>query len=170
MAHVTETPELTVPSLPESGGARVDGTDTDTVALWTMAADLGEMIKRSVCVREYLLRKEELRRDEEAQAVIREFVRAKEKFEECERFGRFHPDYREALDRVQAWERKLNEVQTIRKYKAAEEALGRLLYEVSLTLARAVSDTVKVPYDDAAPAGCGAGGRCTCAGAGDCYG
>jgi len=28
MAHVTETPELTVPSLPESGGARVDGTDT----------------------------------------------------------------------------------------------------------------------------------------------
>ena len=167
MAHVTETPEQTVPVLPESGEAR-EGEGTDTVALWTMAAELGEMIKRSVCVREYLLRKEELRQDAGAQAVIREFVRAKEKFEECERFGRFHPDYREALDRVQAWQRKLDEVETIRKYKAAEEALGRLLYEVSLTLARAVSDTVKVPYDDAAPAGCGTGGRCMCAG--DCYG
>jgi len=166
LAHLTEAPEQTASSLPESGGTREDGPDT--VALWTLAAELGEMIKRSACVREYLLRKEELRQDAAAQAVIREFVRAKEKFAECERFGRFHPDYREALDRVQALERKLNEVETIRKYKAAEEALGRLLYEVSLTLARAVSDTIKVPYDDAGPAGCGAGGRCMCAG--DCYG
>ena len=167
MANVTEAPEQTAaPFRPESGVNRED--DVDTATLWALAGELGEMIKRSVYVHEYVLRKEEMRQDAEAQAMIREFVRAKEKFAECERFGRFHPDYNEALDRVRAWERKLGEVESIRKYKAAEEALGRLLYEVSLTLARAVSDTIKVPTDDAVPAGCGAGGSCTCSG--DCYG
>jgi len=167
LANVTEAPEQTAaPFRPESGVNRED--EVDTATLWTLAGELGEMIKRSVYVHEYVLRKEEMRQDAEAQAMIREFVRAKEKFAECERFGRFHPDYNEALDRVRAWERKLGEVESIRKYKAAEEALGRLLYEVSLTLARAVSDTIKVPTDDAVPAGCGAGGSCTCSG--DCYG
>ena len=100
----------------------------------------------------------------EAQALIREFAKAKERFAECERYGRFHPDYNEALDQVYAWERRLNEVECIRRFKAAEEALDRLLYEVSLTLARAVSDTIKVPDNDPNPKGCGNGGRCSCSG------
>lgn len=136
----------------------------DLVTLWTLAGELGEMIKRSVYAEEYVHWKAVVRQDAEAQALIREFNRAKERFAECERFGRFHPDYQEALDQVYAWERRLGELECVRRFKAAEEALDRLLYEVSLTLARAVSDTIKVPDNDPNPKGCGNGGRCSCSG------
>jgi len=147
---------------PARSGDREDSTDLAT--LWTLAGELGEMIKRSVYAAEYAHWKAVVGQDAEAQALIREFAKAKERFAECERYGRFHPDYNEALDQVYAWERRLNEVECIRRFKAAEEALDRLLYEVSLTLARAVSDTIKVPDNDPNPKGCGNGGRCSCSG------
>jgi cell fate (sporulation/competence/biofilm development) regulator YlbF (YheA/YmcA/DUF963 family) len=162
LAHLAEAPlDAADPSLPEE---RESGADL--VTLWTLAGELGEMIKRSTYAAEHSHWKAVVRQDAEAQALIREFAKAKEKFAECERFGRFHPDYNEALDQVYAWERRLAEVECVRRFKAAEEALDNLLYEVSLTLARAVSDTIKVPDNDPNPKGCGSGGRCSCGGGG----
>jgi len=156
----------TLPAAVAEGG-KAEGEAADLTLLMSRAFELGEMIKQSALAAEYVYCKERVRRDERVQSLSREFVKAKEKFAECERFGRFHPDYNAALDRVRELERELAGFESVRRFKAAEEAVDHLLYEVSLAIARAVSDTIKVPDNDPNPKGCGSGGSCSC-GSGGC--
>jgi cell fate (sporulation/competence/biofilm development) regulator YlbF (YheA/YmcA/DUF963 family) len=73
------------------------------------------------------------------------------------------------LERVYEMEAQLDEVEAVRKYKAAESSLDELLGDISRTLAHAVSQTIKVPDNDPNPkaSGCGNGGSCSC-GSGGC--
>lgn len=126
---------------------------------------LGDMIKHSALTDEYVYWKQRLAQDEEAKRAAKLLAEAKEKFAECERFGHFHPDYHEALNRVHAAQAEADRVESVRRFKQAEQQLDELLHEISLILARAVSDSVKVPYDgDDASGGCGSGGKCSCGG------
>ena len=63
---------------------------------------------------------------------------------------------------------ELGSIESAREFKRSEEALDKLLYDVSVVIARAVSDSVKVPGNDPLPsAGCGSGGcgnGCSCGG------
>lgn len=146
-------------------GAAMEAADIGL--LFSSAFELGETIKNSALTREYLFWKSEVTRDDEARKLSIRFAKAKEKFAECERFGRFHPDYNEALDEVYALESQLDELDSVRNYKAAESTLDLLLNEVSRTLAYAVSSSIKVPDNDPNPKGCGNGGKCSC-GSGGC--
>ncbi|MBN2983471.1 YlbF family regulator [Cohnella algarum] len=148
-------------------GRSAQGGVADMTLLMTRAFELGDMIKQSALAAEYVYCKEWVRRDERANELSREFVKAKEKFADCERFGRFHPDYNEALDRVKGLEKTLADHEPVRRFKAAEEAVDLLLHEVSLAIARAVSETIKVPDNNPNPKGCGGGGSCSC-GSGGC--
>ena len=137
--------------------------------LMTRAFELGDMIKQSALAAEYVYCKEWVRRDERANELSREFVKAKEKFAECERFGRFHPDYNAALEQVYETQAQLDRIESVSRYKAAEASLDELLHDMSRTLAEAVSHTIKVPDNDPNPkgSGCGGGGSCSC-GSGGC--
>lgn len=141
----------------------------DWTELLGRAYTLGELIKRSALAEEYVYWKQAVEKDEEVIAAARRLAKAKEKFSECERFGRFHPDYHEALDRVYAVQEELDRLEPVRQYKAAERGLDELLHEISFTVARAVSETIKVPSNDpnAKSGGCGGGGSCSC-GSGGC--
>ena len=134
----------------------------DLTELQMRAYALGEMIRESALAEEYARRKEMLARDEAAQQAKKRLAAAKEKFAECERFGRYHPDYHEALKNVKAAEAEVNALESVRLFKEAERRMDELLHEVALILARAVSDSVKVPGDGDAPGGCG--GSCSCGG------
>lgn len=139
----------------------------DMAALLLAAYDLGDMINQSADAADYLYWKAQLERDGEAQALIRRFRKAKERFEECSRFGRFHPDYDEARREAAELQRQLDECVTIRRFKEAERAVDEMLHDIAVLIARAVSDDIKVPDGGAVRSGCG-GGSCGggCAGCG----
>lgn len=140
----------------------------DLAAIAARAFELGDLIKHSALTEDYVYWKRTVARSGEAQQRIREFLKAKDKFSECERFGHFHPDYNEALDKVYEAEAKLEEIEEVRRFKEAERAVDLLLHEVSLLIAHSVSETIKVPDNDPNPkaSGCGSGGSCSCGGGG----
>ncbi|MFC7149047.1 YlbF family regulator [Cohnella cellulosilytica] len=141
----------------------------DMVVLLDRAYELGETLIRSDFAAEYAYWKAEVLQDANAQSLKKQFLQAKEKFAECERFGRFHPDYNAALEQVYEAQQRLDEVESVRKYKAAESTLDELLTDISRTLAFAVSQSIKVPDNNPNPkaSGCGNGGSCSC-GSGGC--
>lgn len=109
---------------------------------------LADQINESQEVTRYLQLKKQLREDAQAQALIREFQKKKERFEECQRFGHFHPDYHAAKEEAEAFQRRMWEHPLIAAYLEVEAELDQLLYQVSLTIAHAVSESIKVPKND----------------------
>lgn len=141
----------------------------DMASLLLCAYDLGDSINQSAEVAEYLYWKSAVNEDEEVKQITRRFDKAKILFEECQRFGRFHPDYNEAKDKVKQIERELSEIESVRRFKLAEQIVDEMLYDVSRTIAESVSDNIKVPGNEKAAGGgsCGSGGSCSC-GSGGC--
>jgi cell fate (sporulation/competence/biofilm development) regulator YlbF (YheA/YmcA/DUF963 family) len=160
MAVMPHTLPAAMPGVTEAGPA-------DLTELLSRAYTLGDMIKRSAMADEYAYWKQIVDRDDEAKRIARRLADAKHKFEECERFGRFHPDYNEALDRVYAVQAELDALESVSRFKAAERELDELLHDISFAVARAVSESVKVPDGDPNAKGCGNGGSCSC-GSGGC--
>ncbi|WP_225446597.1 YlbF family regulator [Paenibacillus rhizovicinus] len=133
------------------------------------AYDIGDLVNQSVEVAEYAYWKSVVDANEQVRELVKKFAKAKELFEECQRFGRFHPDYHAAKDKVQDVQQQLNEIDCVRQFKAAEQAVDDLLHAIAAEIAGAVSETIKVPSNDPLPkgGGCGSGGSCSC-GSGGC--
>ncbi|MFC4076918.1 YlbF family regulator [Salinithrix halophila] len=119
----------------------------DMAELLSEAYNLADRITDSDEAKRYIHLKRELGEDEEAQRLIRQFQEKKERFEEAQRFGHFHPDYHAAKEAAEDFSSRLREHPLIREYLEVEEKLDRLLGEVSRTLARSVSEEIKVPVD-----------------------
>ncbi len=148
--------------LPQGGAASLDMA---TVLL--CAYELGDWINQSAEVADYLYWKSVVSEDDEVKQVSRQFDKAKELFEECQRFGRFHPDYHAARKGVKEIESKLTEIEAVRRYKESEQVVDEMLYEVSRLIAESVSDNIKVPSNEkSAKGGCGGGGSCGCSSGG----
>lgn len=109
------------------------------------AYQLADDINDSEEVNEYLACKKKMDNDPEAQKLIREFQQVKELYHEAQRFGIFHPDYHKAKEKALAFQEKLRVHPTIGAFLQAEEKLDELLSQVSLTLAHAISPSIKVP-------------------------
>ncbi len=140
----------------------------DMASLLTSAYDLGDSINQSLEVAEYAYWKKVVFKDEQVRELGKKFQKAKEFFAECERFGRFHPDYHDARDKVREIERELNQIECVSKFKASEKAVDNMLYEVASLIASSVSDSIKVPSNEMrGGGGCGSGGSCSC-GSGGC--
>lgn len=144
-------------------------SDLDMTDIVLMSYELGEIINQSAEVADYLYWKSVVDQDAEVQAGVKLLDKAKELFQDCERFGRFHPDYHAAKDRVREAQAHLDTFEAVRSFKAAEQVVDTMLYDVSRLIADSVSETVKVPSNDPNPkgSGCGGGGSCGC-GSGGC--
>lgn len=139
----------------------------DQTELLVRAQEIGWLILDSREVREYQHWRQVVRADVEAQEAMRRFGKLKILFDECQRFGHFHPEYHKALEAAKQAELELAQIESIRCFKEAEAKLDELLFEVSETIAYAVSDSVKVPGNNPLPTagkGCGSGGSCGCGG------
>ncbi|WP_309121367.1 YlbF family regulator [Paenibacillus sp.] len=137
----------------------------DFSMLLSKTCDLSDAMLRSKEMADFLYWKERMEQDPEVKALLRKMSRAKERFEECERFGHYHPNYHEALDAVKAVEAEMEGIESAREFKRAEKALDALLYDVSVVIAHAVSESIKVPSNDPLPkhgGSCGSGGSCGC--------
>ena len=141
-----------------------DKPSLDMVQLLLAAYEIGDMINQSYEVAEYLKWKQAVESSPEIQEEIRNLNKKKDLFAECERFGHFHPEYHRALEEVKAAEKELERFEAVRQYKDAEQRLDELLYDVSKTVAHAVSESIKVPSNNPLPVqgGCGSGGACRC--------
>lgn len=141
----------------------------DMAELLTYAYELGDMINNSTAVSDYLYWKRQVEEDAEVQVLIKKLASKKELFLETERFGHFHPNYHEARDQVALVEAELEQIESVRMFKAAEKELDDILHQMSETIAYSVSQSIKVPSNDPDPksggcssGGCGSGGSCGC--------
>ncbi|MCK6256889.1 YlbF family regulator [Fictibacillus sp. KIGAM418] len=129
---------------------------------------LGKMIAESEAAIQYRVCKYNLEQDANAQKLINEFNKTKELYEEVQRFGKYHPDYKTVSTKVRVLKRELDFNETIAGFKKAEKELESLLNECSSLIAGSVSEHIKVPtgnpfFDSkSCSGGCGSGGGCSC--------
>ncbi|MBB3067179.1 cell fate (sporulation/competence/biofilm development) regulator YlbF (YheA/YmcA/DUF963 family) [Paenibacillus baekrokdamisoli] len=133
------------------------------------AYEIGDMVNQSVEVAEYAYWKMVVDQDPEVHQLMKKFAKAKDIFVDCERFGRFHPDFNEAKANVQAIEQQLSELDCVSRFKVAEQAVDEMLHDIAKQIAGSVSESIKVPGNDPLPKGggsCGSGGSCSCSSGG----
>ncbi|WP_332275441.1 YlbF family regulator [Bacillus velezensis] len=141
----------------------------ESVKLQSEAEQLAGMILQSETAENYRDCYKRLREDEEAGRIVRSFMSVKEQYEDVQRFGKYHPDYREISRKMREMKRELDLNDKVAEFKKAETELQSLLDEISIELGTAVSEHVKVPtgnpYFDGLSScggGCGSGGGCGC--------
>ncbi|MFS0823732.1 YlbF family regulator [Bacillus sp. 1P02SD] len=133
------------------------------------AQEISSMILHSELAEEYRSCLYNLQQDREAQKLIADFQRMKEKYDEVQRFGKYHPDFRTVSKETRELKRELDLQESIANFKKAEDNLQKVLDEISVLLGGAVSKHIKVPtgnpYFDSISScggGCGSGGACGC--------
>ncbi len=119
----------------------------DMYELIDAAHQLADHINHSNEVISYLELKKTLESDKEAQSIRDAFRKVKEEFEETKRFGIFHPNYHEAKEKMEHFQEQIKTHPLIGEYLQAEEAVEQLLYQISVLVAKSVSETIKVPND-----------------------
>ncbi|MEB3101258.1 YlbF family regulator [Ferviditalea candida] len=132
-------------------------------AVLLKAYEIGDLINHSQEIGQYLDARRNMQDSEEVQALIRALDQKKRLYEECQRFGHFHPDYHAALEEARKAQKALDSHALVREFKQAEESLDDLLYSVSKMIAHSVSESIKVPSNQLLPSsgGCGSGGSCS---------
>lgn len=155
-----------------SDNIRVGGDDMITtmshIELLDQSEELSSIILKSSVMKEYRKAYTNLQNDNYAQQLIKEFNDMKEDYDDIQRFGTYHPDYRDIMRKVRRAKRKMDMHNQVAAFKVAERNLQSLLDDVSELIAHSVSVNVKVPKDGAflsdmgCGTGCGTGGTCGC--------
>lgn len=134
------------------------------------ADDLSAMILRSEQMNEWRKAYLAVYSDPVLVEKIAKFNRMKEQYEDVNRFGKYHPDYHTVMKEIRLQKRELDLNDKVAKLKLAENELQDLLDEISLIIAKSVSESVKVPVSNpffetstsCSSGGCGSGGSCSC--------
>ncbi|WP_110929308.1 YlbF family regulator [Bacillus massiliglaciei] len=142
----------------------------EIVDILQAADELGEMILQSDIGENYLICLYKLKSDKEAQRKIAEFASMKELYEEVQRFGKYHPDYKRVNLSIRGLKREMDLHPTVAEFKRAETELQGILDEISVKVGKAVSSQIKIPtgnpfFDSSSgcsSGGCGSGGSCSC--------
>src|SRR5699024_1154256 len=108
--------------------------------------------------------KVQLKQDQEAQSLLKDFERKKEIYADVQRFGRYHPDYSQMTKEVRLMKREVDMLNSVAEFKIVERKLQALLDDISEKIAFSVSKKIMVPKDNALfkDVGCGHGGSCGC--------
>ncbi|WP_409305958.1 YlbF family regulator [Peribacillus sp. SCS-155] len=141
----------------------------ERVSILQNADELAEMILHSEIGENYLISLYKMRSDREAQQKISRFVSLKDMYEEVQRFGKYHPDYKRINLETREAKRAMDMHPTIAEFKRAETELQGILDEISMKIGKAVSEYIKVPtgnpfFESSSSCGgsCGTGGSCSC--------
>lgn len=139
----------------------------DDVTVLNETDGLVKMLKHSDVFLNYRDLKDKLEKDDIAQSLISQFLVIREKYDEVQRFGKYHPDYKKVIQEMMDIKREIDLNDSISTFKQGEEQMESLLSEIGHHIARAVSDSIKVPtgdlfFDKMSGGGCGSGGACGC--------
>jgi cell fate (sporulation/competence/biofilm development) regulator YlbF (YheA/YmcA/DUF963 family) len=110
-----------------------------------------------------------LQNNQETQRKINRFVSLKELYDEVQRFGKYHPDYKKVMTQIRENKREMDMDPLVAEFKLAENDLQDLLDAISIIVGGAVSEHIKVPTGNqffetntSHASGCGGGGSCSC--------
>jgi len=140
----------------------------ERIELLESADHLAKMVLDSEIAEQYRKCLYKLKNDQESQRKIRRFASLKELYEEVQRFGKYHPDYKRIMSQIRESKREMDLDPFVADFKIAENDLQQLLDEISVLVAGAVSSHIKVPtgnpfFDQSSHGGgCGSGGSCGC--------
>ncbi|VEF48520.1 regulatory protein [Bacillus freudenreichii] len=133
------------------------------------AETLGEIIRETDIAERYRFYYHKLREDLNTRQKIEAFVKMKELYEDVQRFGRYHPEYKEITRKTRELKREMDLDDNVANFRKAENDLQSLLDQVSVIVGQAVSANIKVaagnPFFDTGSScggGCGTGGGCGC--------
>lgn len=139
----------------------------ERVELLDKADQLTAMILESDIAEHYRLCFYQVKTNQETQRKINAFVKLKEQYEEVQRFGKYHPDYKLVMGQIREVKREMDLDENVTAFKRAENDLQALLDEVSVIIGHSVSEHIKVPtgnpfFESSCGGGCGTGGSCGC--------
>ncbi|WP_042349054.1 YlbF family regulator [Bacillus massiliigorillae] len=140
----------------------------ERVEILQCADELAQMVFESEVGENYLISLYKLQNDAEAQSKIKAFTEMKERYEEVQRFGRYHPDYKYVNLETRTRKRDLDLHPTVAEFKVAENKFQETLDQISVIIARSVSTHIKTPAGNpffeggCSSGGCGSGGSCGC--------
>jgi len=139
---------------------------------WLTIIEQGEeltgFLLSSEMMYEYRKAHEAVYSDDALVKQIKEFTEMKERYEEVQRFGRYHPDYNIVMKSIRLQKRELDLNEQVAALRLAENEVQHIFDEVSTIIANSVSESVKVPLGNAffaessCSGGCGTGGGCSC--------
>ena len=138
------------------------------ITIIEQAEGLTEILLSSEVVDSYRQAHTNVYSDPKLVKFIQEFTEMKERYEEVQRFGRYHPDYNIVMKSIRVQKRELDMNDQIAALRLAENDVQHLFDEVGSIVAKSVSDSVKVPAgsafftDSSCGTGCGTGGSCSC--------
>lgn len=136
----------------------------EIIDILDLTDELSEMIVHSEQMNNYIEKKVQLKQDEQAQYLLKTFEQKKERYEEVQRFGRYHPDYSKMTKEIRLFKREVDVNKSVAAFKIEERKLQTFLDDISEKIAFSVSRNIMVPRDGAlfTEAGCGHGGSCGC--------
>jgi len=133
------------------------------------AEELSRMILQSEQAEQYRQAYHTVYDNKELADEIFAFARLKELYEEVQRFGKYHPDYKDVMKRIRVDKRKLDLNEQVAALRLAENEMQDLIDQVSFIIGRSVSEAVKIPSsnpffssDSSCGGSCGTGGGCSC--------
>lgn len=139
----------------------------EQLEILSQSEELARMIIDSEIVEQYILARKKMLSNKETQKKIQHFVKLKELYEDVQRYGKYHPDYKEIMTKVRLAKREMDLDDHVAEFRRAENDLQTLLDEISLIIGKSVSEHVKVPtgnpfFESSCSGGCGSGGSCGC--------
>ncbi|MFT8320343.1 MAG: YlbF family regulator [Bacillus sp. (in: firmicutes)] len=143
---------------------------TEILLIEEEAEAIADMILESEIAEQYRICLSSLNTNKETQQRILAFNKMKVQYEEVQRFGRYHPEYKKVMVEIRQLKREMDLDAHVAAFKIAENHLQKLLDEVSVIIGRSVSEFIKVPtgnpfFDElsgCSSGGCGTGGGCSC--------
>ncbi|ARF18951.1 YlbF family regulator [Sporosarcina ureae] len=133
-----------------------------------MAEELSEMLLCSEVVKTYQDAHDRVYSNTDLRKKIIDFTKMKEQYEDVQRFGRYHPDYKVIMKEIRLQKRELDLQDEVAALRLAENDVQDLLDEIGILIGQSVSEAVKVPAGDgtfsnsSCGGGCGSGGSCSC--------
>ena len=139
----------------------------ETVEIIDYAEQLAKDIINSDIAQQYFTSLNKMKKDQIAQKKIQAFNSLRDAYEEVQRFGRYHPDYRTVSKATREAKREMDLHPSVIEYKQAETGMQQLLDEISMLIGHSVSPHIKVPtgnpfFESSCSGGCGSGGSCGC--------
>ncbi|MGP7818876.1 YlbF family regulator [Niallia sp. 01092] len=143
---------------------------TEIMLMVEEAEAIADMILESDVAEQYRICLSNLNTNKETQQKIFAFNKMKGQYEEVQRFGKYHPEYKKVMIEIRQLKRDMDLDTHVAAFKIAENNLQKLLDEVSVIIGRSVSEFIKVPtgnpfFDElsgCSSGGCGSGGGCSC--------
>lgn len=118
--------------------------DLDVLDVMDYADNLNTMILDSEAYRTYKAAYIALANNAEVQQLKQDVIKIKEKYDEVNRFGRYHPDYQSVMLETRRKKKAYDMHPEVAHVKQLETQLQTLLDEVLVIIASSVSSEVKV--------------------------